>query len=175
MRLASSGSSQVVVSPQLAVQRAASETGKSKGLLDGSVEVTAHLIVHGSRLYRPNSERDSELKDRMLEGVPSLIQWYLLGSIMAASLAFGNTRAAWHLVWPPPGRERFSSRIVYYGYLLLRGIPFLLFAALVGVPVLIFTLVWNIYRIVRAVLLGIWRVIHFLVVRPVLFLRRVMS
>jgi hypothetical protein len=100
--------------------------------------VTGHVAVKAAEVYARDETRERELDARIVPGVPSAIQYFYLGSLVAGLIAWQVSFAWWARLWPPEQRRDYAGRI---GYAAARAARFLacvvLFLPAVGVPALL--------------------------------------
>ena len=142
---------------QLAVQQLAPTVPASSSLPE---PIALVLATRSVALVVPDRARSEELEARIIQGVSSWIQFYLLGSAVLGYLAIGTCWRLWGRVW---GRRPRSEYRLWPGYALTRFVQGLLF-------MLLFIPLFGLPGFLWAVLTISYSLFHFLFVRPVRWL-----
>jgi len=97
------------------------------GLFSGLVsDVTGRLIATGLTARVRSAERQQELDQRLIPGIPSDFQvGYLLLSLLGL-LGVPISRAWWRRLWPPEAASQYAGRTGYWAACAVRGGAFLL-------------------------------------------------
>jgi hypothetical protein len=97
------------------------------GLLSGLVsEVTGRLIATGLAASMRSAERQQELDQRLIPGIPSDFQVGYLVLILLGLLGAPISRAWWQRLWPPEAASQYALRSGYWAARAVRGGAFLL-------------------------------------------------
>ncbi len=69
-------------------------------------ELSGQLVVKAVEVQARNMERQKELDGRIIPGIPSTVQFALLGSFILGIMTWNVPRRWWARVWPPEQRAR---------------------------------------------------------------------
>jgi hypothetical protein len=110
-------------------------------------DVAGHVVTNTVQANLRNAERQQELDQRIVPGIPSDIQFAYLGLLLLSLMGLPVVRAWWHRIWPPEQGAEYASRSGYWAARLIRGAVFLFvflpLAALPAVPVHMASGLWQ--------------------------------
>ena len=110
-------------------------------------ELAGKVVTSGIDASLPSAERQRELDDRIIPGVPSLLQFAYIGSLVLGLFGLPVARGWWQRLWPAEQRQDYASRFAYIAAWTVRGgIMLLVFVPLVAVasvPVQAVLSLWN--------------------------------
>lgn len=110
-------------------------------------ETAGSIAVLGIRASLLSQARQSEIDRRWLAGVPSWLQFGVLGAWIVGLLAFPVLLRWWRRVWPPETSSEYGSRQGYLLALAVRWLCFLvLFVPIAAVPGLVSALLGMVRR-----------------------------
>jgi hypothetical protein len=96
-----------------------------------------------------SAERERELEQRIIPGIPSDIQFGYLGMLIIGLMGLPAALAWWRRVWPAERREEYGVAIGYHAARLVRLVVFALaFLPLVGTPALLWTLALQVWAFI---------------------------
>lgn len=123
----------------------------------------AHLLLHSALSHTPDQQRSKELHDRIIPGISSDIQLYVIASIILGFTALGTSWKLWKKIWFLKARSEYSHLILFF---MLWPVHRLLFL-LLFIPALgMFSFFWLVISI-------IYRVFNFIFIRPSRWMYRV--
>ncbi len=120
--------------------------------------LTGEVITTAIDLELVSSERQRELKTRIVPGVPSGIQYGYLGLLVIALIGLPVSRGWWRRLWPLEQRETYRGRIGFIAARIVRALAFVLvFMPMTSVPAALISTVLQIwywvslpFRVLRA-------------------------
>lgn len=116
---------------------------------DVTAEAAGRVTIHGAHAYMRSQERQSELDNRIVPGIPAWIQGVYLGSLLSGVIGWQVAGAWWRRLWPAENRSEYPGRLGFALARLVRGLAFLLvFLPVAGVPAML-----------TAMALGFWDVL----------------
>ncbi|MCC7250842.1 hypothetical protein [Hyphomicrobium sp.] len=114
-------------------------------------EITGHVAMKSAEVFARDAAQERELDARIVPGIPSGVQYFYLGSLVAGLLAWQVSFPWWSRIWPPEQRHEYAGRI---GYIAARTARFvacvLVFLPLVGIPALLWLGVLQIWGLIIA-------------------------
>lgn len=112
-------------------------------------DITGHVVVKAAEVYARDEARERELDARIVPGIPSAVQYYYLGSLIAGLISWQVSMSWWRRIWPPEQRQDYAGRI---GYVAARGVRFAacagLFLPVIGLPALLWLGVLQIWTVI---------------------------
>lgn len=124
---------------------------------DAVSEVAGNVVTEGVSAFVTSKERQKELNQRIVPGVPSDYQFYLIAAFVMGLLGWRLASGWFERVWPKEDRQEYRGRFGYLAARAVRGLVFLvIFLPLVGPIALLGTLVTWVLDIV----LFPWRLIR---------------
>ena len=110
-------------------------------------DVAGHVVTNTVQANLRNAERQQELDQRIVPGIPSDVQFAYLGLLLLSLMGLPVVRAWWRRIWPPEQGAEYTSRSGYWAARLIRGAVFLFvflpIAALPAVPVHMVSGLWH--------------------------------
>lgn len=118
-------------------------------------DITGHMAVKSVEAFARDRERQQELDDRIVPGIPSTIQFLYLGALVMGLIAWQVSTAWWRRVWPPEQRQEYAGRLGYWSARATRAAAFfLVFLPLVGMPALLWLGALQLWNVVTAPVRG---------------------
>jgi len=131
---------------------------------DVAVEMATSMVIRGINIYRPNQDRQQELRRRWVWWLPSDVSFYLIISSFAGFISFGTCRSLMRKIWPTKPRSEFNLALTHY---LFKGLRLVLLVLIIiplfGLPCLIFYVLNSIYLLIKLIFIGLLKVIYFIV------------
>jgi hypothetical protein len=90
-------------------------------------DVTGKVVTAAIDADLKNAERQRELDNRLIPGVPTAVQGVYLAAFVAGLVGIGFARRWWARVWPPEQRDAYAGA---FGYWAARAVRLLAFTAL---------------------------------------------
>lgn len=116
-------------------------------MVDVVSDLAGRILTSGVEANVRSQERQRELDDRIIPGIPSSIQIGYFGLFVFGLFGLPVSRGWWARVWPAEERAEYGSAIGYWAARLVRGtVLILLFAPIVAVasvPVQAARSAWN--------------------------------
>jgi hypothetical protein len=142
----SGGRTTIEIKP--ATEVAGSPQRPGGGLLSGIVsDVTGRVIAVGLEGSVSSAERQRELDQRLVPGIPSDVQTGYLVLLVVGLCGLPLARAWWRRLWPPEVMADYAGRAGYRAARTVRGAAFLLLflplTALVAAPLNVLRHVWD--------------------------------
>ncbi len=110
--------------------------------------VTGNVVTTGVSAYMRDKERQQELDNRIVPGIPSIFQMFYLGSIIIGLFAWSVSREVWGMIWPPEKRAEYRSAFGYHAARVVKTLVFLLvFLPVAGIPMMILTIILQIWTV----------------------------
>ncbi len=123
-----------------AVPKPASSVPLSDTLTSWIGEMTGHVAMRSLEVFARDAEQERELEARFVPGIPSLLQIYYVGAIVAGLLGWPVSAAWWRRLWPREERSEYSGRVGYVAARVVRALAFtLLFLPVVGFPAVLWS------------------------------------
>ncbi len=98
-------------------------------------EAAGRVLTSGLEADLVDRDRASELKLRIIPGVPSALQLGYIASLIVGLFGLPVARGWWFAIWPPEVRAEYSNAIGYQVARFLRLLGFLAaFLPIVGIP-----------------------------------------
>jgi hypothetical protein len=117
------------------------------GLFSGLVsDVTGRVVVTGLEANMRSAERQRELDQRLVPGIPADIQAGYLALFVLGLLGVPISRAWWRRLWPPEMPTEYAGRTGYWAARTVRAAAFLLLFLPLTAPV---TAPLNLWRQLR--------------------------
>jgi hypothetical protein len=120
----------------------------SSTVTDWMGELSGQLVVKAVEVQARDMEREKELDARIVPGIPSALQFVILGSFVLGLLTWGVPRRWWARVWPPEARDSYAGSAGYVAAWLARELAFFaVFLPLVGFPAFLWSIclgLWNV-------------------------------
>src|SRR5262249_1453567 len=95
-----------------------------------------------------SAERQRELDQRLIPGIPSDLQTGYLLLMIAGLCGLSKSRGWWRRLWPPEAASDYAGRTGYWAARTVRGAAFLLLflplTALVAAPVYLLRQAWDV-------------------------------
>ena len=127
-----------------------SMTGIAEWIGDVTAEATGRVIIHGAHAYVRSQERQQELDNRIVPGIPAWIQGIYLGSLLSGVIGWQVASGWWRRLWPAESRSEYPGRLGYGLARLVRGTAFgLVFLPVVGIPAMFTTLALGFWEILK--------------------------
>ncbi len=124
-------------------------------------ELAGKVVTSGIDASLPSAERQRELDDRIIPGVPSLVQFAYIGSLVLGLFGLPVARGWWQRLWPAEQRQDYGSRFAYIAARTVRGVIMLLvfvpLVAVASVPVQAVLSLWNMVLTGWNLLVMFWR------------------
>ena len=96
-------------------------------------EVAGHVVTEGVSAFANSKDRQKELDDRFVPGIPSDYQFYVIGAVVMGLIGFPVAMAWWRRIWPEEDRGEYRSTFGYVAARVVRWLVFLLlFLPIVG-------------------------------------------
>jgi hypothetical protein len=112
-------------------------------------DVTGRVVTSAIDASLTSAERERELEQRIIPGIPSDIQFGYLGMLIIGLMGLPAALAWWRRVWPAERREEYGVAIGYHAARLVRLVVFALaFLPLVGTPALLWTLALQVWAFI---------------------------
>jgi len=143
---ASGGRTAIEVRP--ATEVAGSGERPAGSLFTGIVsDVTGRVIAVGLEANVSSAERQRELDQRLIPGIPSDVQLGYLALMVVGLCGLSISRAWWGRLWPPEVASDYAGRTGYWAARAVRGAAFLLLflplTALVAAPLNLLRHMWD--------------------------------
>ncbi len=87
-------------------------------------DVAGNVVTEGLSAFLTASERQKELDERIVPGVPSDVQFYAIGALAMGLLAFSTAYGWWRRIWPKENRTEYRGA---FGYWAARGVRWSIF------------------------------------------------
>ena len=112
-------------------------------------DVVGNLVTEGVEAALTSEARQKELDDRIVPGVPSDLQFYVIGAIVMGLFAFSIAHGWFSRIWPPEVREEYRGN---FGYLAAKSVRWIVFI-MVFLPVVgpVALLAWFALRVIQLV------------------------
>lgn len=108
------------------------------GWRDWLGDITGNVAMKSVEIYARDQDRERELDQRIIPGVPSGIQFAYLGALVAGLIAWQVSFGWWARIWPPEQRQEYRGRIGYWAARAARlAACVALFLPLAGIPALL--------------------------------------
>jgi hypothetical protein len=102
-------------------------TGGMGDLFSGLVsDITGRVIAASVQADVRSAERQQELDQRILPGIPADFQFGYLALIVLGLFGIPVSRAWWRRLWPPEAAGEYAGRAGYWAARIVRGAVFLL-------------------------------------------------
>ena len=151
---------------QMAIQWKVAKSVSEDRLVDADVLVhmPVHLLLHSALVTMPDRARSHELDNRIIPNIPSMIQFYVLISVVLGFTALGTSWKLWRKIWLLKTRREYSNIMVLILLWPLHRLLFLLlFLPLLGM----FSFIWLVMSV-------IYKVFDWTLIRPSRYLYRLL-
>ena len=112
-------------------------------------DVAGRVLTDGVQANMRNAERQQELDQRILPGIPSDWQFLYLVLLAIGLLGLPVSRRWWQRIWPPEQAAEYAGRSGYWAARAVRGIIFLcVFLPLASQPALVVHIVQSTWQLV---------------------------
>jgi len=126
------------------------------------VETAGKAAVGAIEIDTPDRGRQTEIDRRIVPGIPSWFQLFVIAGFLCGVLALGLAWSWWSRIWPAETRKEYASRTGFVAARVARTAVFLvLFLPIVGVPAFVALILRNIWTAVTLP----FRLIHWLIGR----------
>ncbi len=126
---------------------ASTATQMGDKVIDLMSEMTGQVINAGLYGAFTSRERQRELDDRIIPGIPAGIQWSYIVAVMLGMFGAPIARGWWQRIWPSEARDEYDGSVGYWAARVTRGISFwAIFAplvALVSAPLQVMAKLWE--------------------------------
>lgn len=123
-------------------------------------DVAGNLVTEGIEASMTSQARQKELDDRIVPGVPSALQFYVIGAVVMGLIAFSMAHAWFARLWPKEDRGEYRG---HFGYLAARAVRWLtfvcIFLPIAGPFALLATVAVQIFNIATLPFRALWRLI----------------
>ena len=100
---------------------------------DAVSEVAGHVVTEGVSAFMTSEDRQRELDERILPGIPSDFQFYYIGALVMGVLGFSVASSWWAAVWPREDRGEYRGSFGFGAARTVRWLAFyLVFLPIVG-------------------------------------------
>jgi hypothetical protein len=120
-------------------------------------DVTGRVITTGLEASLRSAERQTELDQRIIPGIPSDFQAGYLVLVLLGLFGVPISRAWWRRLWPPESRGEYAGRTGYLAARAVRGGVFLLLFLPLTAPLTAPLNLWRQVREVVAAPVRLWR------------------
>ena len=112
-------------------------------------DVAGRVLTDGVQANMRNAERQQELDQRILPGIPSDWQFLYLVLLAIGLLGLPVSRRWWQRIWPPEQAAEYAGRSGYWAARAVRGIIFLcVFLPLASQPALVVHIVQSTWHLI---------------------------
>ena len=112
-------------------------------------DVAGRVLTDGVQASMRNAERQQELDQRFVPGIPSEAQFLYIGLMVVGLLGLPVSRRWWRRIWPPEQAGEYPVRSGYWAARVVRGTMFLLvFLPLAAQPAMVVHFVQSIWQMV---------------------------
>ncbi|MCB1501168.1 MAG: hypothetical protein KDK07_15505 [Bauldia sp.] len=99
-------------------------------------QAVGNIVTSGIEADLRDKERQSELDQRIVPGIPSTLQFLYIAGLVLGVVGLSYARAAWAWLWPVEERSEYAGAFGYHAARIVRLVLFVLvFLPLVGIPV----------------------------------------
>jgi hypothetical protein len=130
-------------------------------VVDVVSDLAGRILTSGVEANVRSQERQRELDDRIIPGVPSSIQFGYLALLVFGLFGLPTARGWWARAWPAEQRTEYGGAIGYWAARLVRGIILILFfaplVAVASVPVQAAKTAWSSILSAWHFLILLWR------------------
>ena len=142
---------------QIAVQWIAGKIESTSSSASFSTEllkhIPAHLLLQSTRIYVPDRERSRELDSRIIPGINSWVQFYVIISAILGFIVPGTSWKLWRKVWARDRRSEHQNIMVFLLSWLAHRILFLvLFIPILGSLSFLWLILSSIYKVINFIL-----------------------
>jgi hypothetical protein len=110
-------------------------------------ELTGRVVASGVKANLRSAERQQELDQRLLPGVPSAVQFGYLGLMLLGLLGVPLSRSWWMRLWPPEVAAEYAGRTGFWAARAVRALAyaliFLPLTAIVAAPHNLAVQIWD--------------------------------
>ena len=112
-------------------------------------DVAGRVLTDGVQANLRNAERQQELDQRIVPGIPSEAQFLYIGLMVVGLLGLPVSRRWWRRLWPPEQAGEYPIRSGYWAARMVRGAMFLfIFLPLAAQPAMVVHFVQSIWQMV---------------------------
>jgi hypothetical protein len=145
---------------QVAIQWKATRNTQADSKAELSDEILSsiplHLLLQSAKIHFPDKQRSQELNERIIPGIPSWIQFYVIFSVILGFITPGTSWRLWKNIWSLQQRNEYQYLLVFLLLWILHRLFFLiLFLPLLGG----FSFIWFL-------MLTTYQVFNFILFRP---------
>lgn len=119
-------------------------------------DVTGKVVTAAIDANLKNAERQRELDNRLIPGIPTAVQGAYLIAFAAGLIGVGFARRWWARVWPPEQREAYAGAFGYWAARAVRVLAFVLLfmplVAAVSAPLSVLKGAWDMLAAMGAIL-----------------------
>ncbi|MGE0023047.1 MAG: hypothetical protein AB7S70_05370 [Hyphomicrobium sp.] len=123
-------------------------------------DITGHMVVKAAEIYARDEAGERELDSRILPGIPSMLQFAYLGSLVAGLIAWQVSSQWWTRIWPPEERSEYGGLLGYTSARVARALAYLfVFLPVAGIPALLWLgllQLWNMVTLPIRALSWLW-------------------
>jgi hypothetical protein len=98
-------------------------------------DITGRVITTGLEANMRSAERQEELDQRLIPGIPSDFQAGYLVLVVLGLFGVPVSRAWWRRLWPPESATEYAGRAGYWAAQIIRGAAFLVIFLPLTAPV----------------------------------------
>jgi hypothetical protein len=121
-------------------------SGVGSVFTDIVADITGRVVTSAIEANLKSEERQKELDQRIVPGIPSDIQLAYLGFLIMGLMGLTVARDWWLRLWPAERRQEYRAAVGYHAARLVRLVLFVLvFMPLIGAPALIWSIVLQIW------------------------------
>jgi hypothetical protein len=112
-------------------------------------DITGRVVTTGLQANLRSAERQAELDQRLVPGIPSDFQFGYVALVLLGLFGVPVSRAWWRRLWPPEAAAEYAGRAGYLAARIIRGSVFLLLFLPLTAPISApYNLVRQIYEVV---------------------------
>jgi hypothetical protein len=89
-------------------------------------DITGRVVTTGVQADMRNAGRQQELDQRLVPGIPSVVQIGYFGLLVLGLLGLPASRTWWARIWPPEQPAEYAARAGYWAARIIRAVVFLL-------------------------------------------------
>lgn len=130
---------------------------------DIAADVLGNVVMEAVKVDAVDRERRRELDDRIIPGIPSVVQWTYIAGLVLGVIGLGYAADWWRRIWPLEQRSEYAGAGGYYAARAVRILIFwLVFLPLVGIPAGLAELIFGALRMVWNVVTAPFRFLRWL-------------
>lgn len=116
---------------------------------DAVSDVAGNVVTESVQAFMTSEDRQKELDDRIVPGIPSDYQFYYIGALVMGVIGLSVSRSWWNAIWPKEDRGEYRANFGYGAARAVRWLVFIvIFLPLVGPFALVAWLGLQIFNIV---------------------------